>query len=309
MKHFINTEELTRREIDGLIELSEMVAAKPQTYANALKGKIVATIFFEPSTRTRLSFESAILKLGAGLISTENGAESSSARKSETIEDTVKVLSGYADAIVMRHTDNNSVIRAASVSPVPVINGGSGSSAHPSQSLLDAYTIKRHKGTLDGVKLAVCGDLKLGRTANSLIKLLSKYDGLQVWALSVVGMELTPDVVEFMEQNKIPYNVCESFDDIPKDVDVIYMTRFQKERADDGLNVWTRANTVNPASLILTPQVVKRFSDSTIVLHPLPRVDEIDMEIDNDPRAKYFEQAHNGVPTRMAVLLKVLGGA
>jgi len=302
MKHFINTEDMTRADLDELLALSEKVAANPEKYAEALKGKVVATIFFEPSTRTRLSFESAILRTGAGLISTENANESSSAgKKSETIEDTVRMLSGYADAIVMRHPANDSATKAVSVSTVPILNGGSGSFAHPTQSLLDAFTIKRARGSLDNVKIAFCGDLKLGRTANSLIKLLSKYDGTQVWALSTPGMELTPDVVDFMKKAKIPYTVCKSFEDIPQNVDAIYQTRFQKERVTDGM-------VVQDSSLVITPKVMQRFSAVTLVMHPLPRVDEICTTFDSDPRAIYFEQAHNGVPTRMAVLLKLLGG-
>jgi len=300
VKHFIDTKDLTKEQIDDLLRLSEVVATNPREFESKLKGRVIATIFFEPSTRTRLSFESAIARLGASNISVENANESSSAgKKGESIEDTIKMLCGYADAIVMRHPDNDSARRAVAVSSVPFVNGGSGSFAHPSQSLLDAYTIWKHRGSLDNVKIAVCGDLKFGRTANSLIKLLSKYNNTQVWCLSNKGMEFTDEVFDFMKQNNIPYTMCKGFADIPADVDVIYQTRFQKERAGE-------ISTKDFVDLTITNKVMERFGPKTIVLHPLPRVDEIATEFDSDPRAMYFQQAANGIPTRMAILVSLL---
>ena len=290
MKHLVSTEDLSKADLEKLFCLADQIKKNPQKFAKSLDGKIVATLFYEPSTRTRCSFESAILKLGASVVSTENARENASAFKGESLEDTIKTISGYADAIVMRHYENDSAARAAAVSTVPFINAGSGSAQHPTQSILDAYTIREIKGRLDNLKIAVCGDLKYGRTANSLIKLLSKYEGLKVYAFAPKGLELAD------EFNAIK---CISFNDIPNDVDVIYQTRVQKERLPVG---------VKPDAFVITKAILDRFSSHSLLLHPLPRVDEISTDCDNDPRAVYFRQAHNGIPTRMALLLMLLKG-
>ncbi|MCL2228843.1 MAG: aspartate carbamoyltransferase catalytic subunit [Firmicutes bacterium] len=289
MKHFLSTEEISKEELEKLLVLAFEISKNPKKFKKALDDKIVATFFFEPSTRTRLSFESAILRVGAKVISTENANTSSSAAKSESIEDTARMLSGYADAFVMRNGDDDSAHRAARVSTIPVINGGSGSAQHPSQSLLDAFTIFKHKGRLDNLKICVLGDLKKGRTANSLVRLLSKFEGLQVFSFAPKGCEFNCE---------IPHTVVKSFDEIPHDVDVLYQTRFQRERHDG-------KNAVLP---IIDKKVMERFSKDTLLLHPLPRNDEISTDVDDDPRALYFEQAHNGVFARMAILITLLGG-
>jgi aspartate carbamoyltransferase catalytic subunit len=301
MQHFIDVKDISRAELDHLFELANEVEAHPKEFNKRLEGKLVSTLFFEPSTRTRLSFESAILKLGGSLLSTENAGTSSSSRKSESLEDTIKVIAGYCDCIVIRHSDNDSAIRAASASTVPIINAGSGSAAHPSQSLLDAYTIQKKFGELDNLSIAFIGDLKYGRTANSLIKLLSHYKSIKVYLLNAPSMELGADVYEFMKIKGISFVNCTSFADIPSDVNVLYQTRVQKERMDASV-----AESFKEHTFTITNAVVERFSDTTIVLHPLPRVDEIAVEVDNDKRAMYFEQAHNGVPVRMAILLTLL---
>ena len=297
MKHFICTNTITREELEQLFNLSDEIAKNPKKFSQKLNGKIIATLFYEPSTRTRLSFESAILRLGGGVISTENALVSASAAKGESLEDTIKIISGYADAIVIRHFDDNSAVRAAKVSTVPIINAGAGSAHHPTQSLLDAYTIKKLKGTLDNLSIAFIGDLKLGRTANSLIKLLALYKNIEVYGLSVKGMELCPEVVKFMQENRMTYKPCSGFDDLPYDIDVLYQTRVQRERIKDGSC---------PSALLINQQVINKFSPKTIVMHPLPRVDEISSDVDNDPRALYFQQAHNGVVTRQAIFLAIL---
>ena len=289
MRHLVSTEDLGKADLEKLFDIADQIKKNPKKFENSLRGKVIATLFYEPSTRTRCSFEAAILKLGAGIVSTENARENASAFKGESLEDTIKTLSGYVDAIVMRHFENDSAVRAAAVSTVPFINAGSGSAHHPTQSILDAYTIREIKGRLDNLKICVMGDLKYGRTANSLIKLLSKYNGLKVYSFAPKGLEL---------DEKFGAVKCTSWDDIPKDIDVIYQTRIQMERIPAG---------VKPETFAINKATLDKFSPNTLLLHPLPRVDEIATDCDNDPRAVYFRQAHNGIPTRMALLVMLLG--
>lgn len=288
MRHLTRTEDLSKEILEKLFRIADKIKKNPKKFANALSGKVVATLFYEPSTRTRCSFESAILKLGAGIVSTENARENASVTKGETLEDTIKMMSCYVDAIVMRHFENDSAVRAAAVSSVPFINAGSGSAGHPTQSILDAYTIREIKGHLDNLKVVVVGDLKYGRTANSLIKLLSMYGGLKLYALAPKGLELADEFHAI---------ICKSFEDIPRDIDVIYQTRIQKERLPAG---------VKADSFTITKAVLDKFSENTLLMHPLPRVDELAIDCDSDPRAVYFRQAQNGIPTRMALLLMLL---
>lgn len=297
MKHILSGEQFTKTDLKEIFDLADVVRANPKEYVNALDGKVITTIFFEPSTRTRLSFEAAIQRLGAKLISTENGKTSSSATKGELLEDTIRVVDGYADAIVMRHSDNDSAIRAAKVSSVPIINAGSGKAEHPTQSLLDAYTIRSKKGRLDNLKIAILGDLVHGRTIHSLIKLFGLYDNIEFYALSMKHLELPEEYVNIIEKTGNKFIKCNSFADIPKDVDVMYHTRIQAERSDENLG---------KEEFVINKKVLNEFSENTIVMHPLPRVNEIDEDVDDDERAVYFEQAHNGMWVRMALLLKVL---
>jgi len=296
MKHLISTDDLTKADLERLFDLADQIKKNPKKFATALSGKVIATLFYEPSTRTRCSFESAILKLGASVVSTENARENASAFKGESLEDTIKTMSGYVDAIIMRHPENDSAARAAAVATVPFINAGSGSSEHPTQAILDAYTIRefinspldrrggaKRRGSLNNLKVAVVGDLKYGRTANSLIKLLSPN---KIYALAPIGLE--------PEFNAIK---CNSFNDIPHDVDVIYQTRIQRERLPAG---------VKPESFTITKAILDKFSPQTLLMHPLPRNDEISTDCDIDPRSVYFKQAHNGLYTRMALLLMVV---
>lgn len=296
MKHILSGEQFTKKDLKEIFDLADVVRANPKKYINALDGKVITTLFFEPSTRTRLSFEAAIQRLGAKLISTENAKSNSSSTKGELLEDTIRVVSGYTDAIVMRHSYNDAADRAAAVSTVPIINAGSGKGEHPTQSLLDAYTIRSKKGRLDNLKIAILGDLIQGRTIHSLIKLFALYENIEFYALSMKHLELPEKYVKIIENSGNKYIKCNSFSDIPKDVDVMYHTRIQVERSDEDLGI---------EEFVIDKNVLNQFSENTIVMHPLPRVNEIDVDIDDDERAVYFEQAHNGMWVRMALLLKV----
>ena len=298
MYNVLTAEQFTKEDLNEIFNLARKIKNNPKKYSKKLEGKIVAVMFFEPSTRTRLSFETAILKLGGQVIGTENASANSSSKKGETIEDTTKILQGYADAIVMRHTDEDSSERAASVAKVPVLNAGAGKGEHPTQALLDMYTIKDKRGDFNGVKVAILGDLKYGRTIHSLIKLLSLYDNVEIYGLSKEAFALPEEYVEFLKNKNIDYKVCNSFDEIPTDVDVLYHTRIQSERFEGDFG---------KEEFIINKEILNKFSEKTIVMHPLPRVDEISTDIDDDPRAMYFEQAVNGLYIRMALLVKALG--
>ena len=296
MKNVISCDQFTKEDLKKLFDLADVVRTNPEKYMNALNGKVVTTLFFEPSTRTRLSFETAVVRLGGRLVSTENGKTNSSSTKGETLEDTIKVVIGYTDAIIMRHSFNDAAERAAKVATVPVINAGSGKGEHPTQSLLDAYTIRREKGRLDNLKIAILGDLINGRTIHSLIKLFGRYENIEFYGLSKENLALPEKYVKIIEDSGNKYFKCNSFSEIPKDVDVMYHTRIQAERSDEDLG---------KEEFIINKEVLDGFSENTLVLHPLPRVDEIATDIDDDKRAMYFKQAHNGMWVRMALLLEV----
>ncbi|MDD5949415.1 MAG: aspartate carbamoyltransferase [Lachnospiraceae bacterium] len=294
MKHIISCEQFDRDYLEGLFQLADDMMQTPEKYSESLKGKVIATMFFEPSTRTRLSFEAAILRLGAKNISTENAREASSATKGESLEDTIRVLSGYTDGIVMRHFDKDAAIRAAAVSSVPIFNAGSGSGAHPTQALLDMYTIHKCQKPFDHLTVAVVGDLLFGRTVHSLIKLLSVYEHVIIYGLSSPNFALPKEYVDYLHLHKATYIPCTSFEELPGNIDVIYNTRTQLERFTE--------SDLAPREFIVNKKVMSHFSDETILLHPLPRNAEIDTDVDDDPRALYFQQAHNGMWVRMALL-------
>lgn len=298
MKKLLDCKEFTKESLNELLDLARKIKANPENYTEELKNKVIAVMFFEPSTRTRMSFEAAIQRLGGKMIVTENGKENSSARKGEALEDTIRVLDKYADAIVMRHSRDDSAIVADSVSKVPVINAGSGKSEHPTQALLDVFTIMNKRGTVDGTKLAILGDLKYGRTTHSLIQLISLYDNIEVFGLSKEEFMLPQEYIDFMESKGIKYTICHSFEDLPRDLDVLYHTRIQSERFEGDFG---------KEKYIINKEVLDTFSEDTIVLHPLPRNEEISFDIDDDPRAMYFEQAENGMYVRMAILKTILG--
>ncbi len=297
MKHVLSSDQYTRESLEEVFKIAEEIRNNPKEYAHKLDDKVIAIMFYEPSTRTRLSFETAALKLGAKIITTENAGEFSSAAKGETIQDTVQVIAGYADALVIRHKSDTSAEEASSVNKIPIINAGSGKGEHPTQALLDLYTIKRKKGKIDGMKVAILGDLLHGRTIHSLIKLLSLYDNIEIYGLSKGAFALPQEYIDMLKERNIEYKKCNSFEELPKDLDVIYHTRIQAERFEGDFG---------KEEFIINKKVLDTFSEHTILMHPLPRVVEISTDVDDDPRACYFEQAHNGLFIRMALLLQVL---
>ncbi len=300
MKHVLSSDQYTKESLKEIFDLTDKIKNNPKKYANKLDDKIIAIMFYEPSTRTRLSFETAALKLGAKIITTENAGEFSSAAKGETIQDTVKVIAGYADAMVIRHKSDTSAIEAASVQKIPILNAGAGKGEHPTQALLDLYTIRSKKGRLDNLKVAILGDLLYGRTIHSLIKLLSLYENIEIYGLSKEVFALPQEYIDMLESKGVKYTKCNSFDELPKDLDIIYHTRIQAERFE---------GDYGKEEFIINKEVLDTFSKDTILLHPLPRVIEIATDVDDDPRACYFEQAHNGLFVRMALLLQVLDRA
>ena len=298
MDKLLDCKKFTKESLMELLELASKIKANPENYTEELKNKVVAVMFFEPSTRTRMSFEAAIQRLGGKMIVTENGKENSSARKGETLEDTIRVLDKYADAIVMRHSRDDAAIAADSVSRVPIINAGSGKSEHPTQALLDVFTIMNKRGSLDGTKLAILGDLKYGRTTHSLLQLIALFDNVEVFGLSKKEFMLPQEYIDFLSSKGIKYTICNSFDDLPRDIDVLYHTRTHSERFEGDFG---------KEEYIIDKKVLDTFSDKAMVLHPLPRNEEISTDIDDDPRAMYFEQAENGMYIRMALLKEILG--
>ncbi len=295
MKHVLNAKQFDRESLEQLFELTDDIQKNPAKYAKKLDGKIVAVMFYEPSTRTRMSFQTAILRLGGQYIATENAASNSSGKKGETLQDTVKILQGYADAIVIRHSSDTWPEEAAEIATVPIINGGAGKGEHPTQALLDLYTIREHRKSLDGVKIAVLGDLVNGRTIHSLLRLISLYENVEVYGLSKECFALPQKYIDMLANRGINYQKCSSFADIPKDVDVMYHTRIQSERFEGDFG---------REEFIINQEILNQFSDHTIVLHPLPRNEEISEDIDNDPRALYFKQAVNGLYVRMGLFVQ-----
>lgn len=299
IQHVISCEQYSKESLEELFELTDDIIANPQKYAKSLSGKIIATLFYEPSTRTRLSFESAANRLGASVISTENAREVSSAVKGESLKDTIRVINGYADAIVLRHSDINSSIIAAGVSDIPILNAGAGSGEHPTQALLDMYTIRSVKKSFNDLKVVISGDLLYGRTIHSLVKLLTLYENITIYGLSREAFRLPKKYLDYMKASKVKYISCSEFSDLPFDIDIIYHTRTQLERMSNN-----KTNKVD--EYIINQEIMNRFSKETYLMHPLPRVGEISEDVDDDPRCLYFKQAHNGVSIRMALLLKLL---
>jgi len=297
MKNILDAKQFNQQELNDLFSLTDHIKNHLSDYQNKLKGKVIATLFFEPSTRTRLSFETAIARLGASFINITSPGESSTA-KGESYEDTIKIVSSYSDLLVIRHPDNDAAVKAAIVSETPIINAGSGSGEHPTQTLLDLYTIKEAFGHLDNLSVAVIGDLKYGRAVHSLVNLLSIYNNITVYGLSNEDFLLPKETIAYLKERQVNYVACDSFDDIPKDVDVLYQTRKQKERFSN--------ENLKEYSFNLDKELLSTFSEKTIVLHPLPRNEEINPDVDEDARALYFRQAKNGLYVRMALILTVL---
>ncbi|HRH24104.1 MAG TPA: aspartate carbamoyltransferase [Candidatus Paceibacterota bacterium] len=299
MKHVIDIRDFDREALEALFKKVDGMLEKPPV--DALKGKIMAALFYEPSTRTRLSFESAMNRLGGAVIGTENAGEFSSAAKGETLEDSIRVVAGYADVIVIRHPEVGSAERASSASPVPVINAGDGAGQHPTQALLDAYTIQRETGGLDGKKVALVGDLKNGRTARSLAYLLSKFTGVEIMLVSPKELAMGQDIKEYLSGKGMTLTESEDLAGALAWADVVYQTRIQKERfasEEEYLKFKGR--------FVITRALADTMKDGAIIMHPLPRVDEIAPEVDDSPHARYFEQARYGLYVRMALLHELL---
>lgn len=302
MRSLINILELSAEEIAGLIATAEDIIANPQKYAEACRGKKLATLFFEPSTRTRLSFEAAMYELGGQVLGFSEAA-SSSASKGESVSDTVKVVSCYADIIAMRHPKEGAPLVASMKADVPVINAGDGGHNHPTQTLADLLTIWREKGRFTDLTIGLCGDLKFGRTVHSLIEAMARYENVRFVLISPEELKLPSYVKKDILQKKgIPYTQTTDLESVMPELDVLYMTRVQRERFFNE-DEYVRLKD----SYILTPEKLKTAKESLSILHPLPRVNEISVAIDDDPRACYFKQALNGKYMRMALILKLLG--
>lgn len=301
MRNLIDIMDLSVEEIDELVAVGNDIIDHPENYHEACKYKTLATLFFEPSTRTRLSFEAAMLELGGRVLGFSE-ANSSSAAKGESVSDTVAVVSGYSDIIAMRHPKEGAPLVAASKATVPIINAGDGGHHHPTQTLTDLITINREMGHFDNLTIGLCGDLKFGRTVHSLIAAMSRYSGVKFVLISPEELKVPSFVKsEYIKDKNIPYEQTTSLDSVIGKLDVLYMTRIQKERffnEEDYLRL--------KDSYILTPDKMKNAKKDMIVLHPLPRVNEISVAVDDDPRAAYFRQARYGKFIRMALIMKLL---
>ena len=301
MRSLIDILDFSVEEIDELINTACDIIENPDKYSEKCKRKKLATLFFEPSTRTRLSFESAMLELGGSVIGFSE-ANSSSSAKGESVADTAKTISCYADIIAMRHPKEGAPLVAAQNATIPVINAGDGGHNHPTQTLTDLLTIKREKGGFSGLTVGFCGDLKFGRTVHSLITALSRYDDIKVVLISPDELKLPSYVKkDVLEEKGIPYTETRSLEDAIKDLDILYMTRVQRERffnEEDYLRL--------KDSYILEPNKLENAKPDLSIMHPLPRVNEISLEVDDDPRACYWRQVLNGKYIRMALILKLL---
>ncbi|MDD5856831.1 MAG: aspartate carbamoyltransferase [bacterium] len=302
MRHLIDPLDFTLEETYKLMDLADRIHDDPAAYQDVATRKRLASLFYEPSTRTRLSFEAAMMNLGGQVIGFPDGGVSS-ASKGETVADTIRIVSSYADIAAMRHPKEGAPLRASRYSRIPVINAGDGGHSHPTQTLLDMMTIRRRKGTLDGLTIGFCGDLKFGRTVHSLIKSLARCDNMKFVLISPEELRV-PDYIinEVLEPRHIPYVETRSLEGALPDLDILYMTRVQRERFFNEEDYVRLKNSyvLNADKLALAPP-------DMAVLHPLPRVNEITLDVDDDPRAAYFEQATNGVYMRMALIMTLLG--
>lgn len=301
MKHLIDILDLSESEIDQLIALADDIMAEPEAYRHRCDSRILATLFYEPSTRTRLSFESAMLSLGGATLGFAE-ASSSSAAKGESVADTIRVVACYADLIAMRHPKEGAPAVAAQLSDVPVINAGDGGHNHPTQTLTDLVTIHREKGRLTDLVVGLCGDLQFGRTVHSLIGAMSRYPGVRFVLISPPELRLPDYLVKKLDGAGVVYAEAEKLDDVMAELDVLYMTRVQRERFFNEADYLRLKD-----SYILTPDKLVGAKTDLSILHPLPRVTEIARSVDDDPRASYFRQVRNGRFARMALILTLLG--
>ncbi len=301
MRHLIDSLDLSVAETQEILDLADRIAGNPAAYAHCADGKILATLFYEPSTRTRLSFETAMLNLGGRTLGFA-GAEQCSATKGETVADTARVISCYADIIAMRHPKEGAPLRASMYSKIPVINAGDGGHNHPTQTMIDLLTIRQRKGRLDHLKVGFCGDLKFGRTVHSLVNSLVRYSGNEFYFISPEELKVPDYLVEdTLKPTKTPYHEVISLEDTLPRLDVLYMTRVQKER------FFNEEDYIRLKDIYILDQEKLNLAKADMpVLHPLPRVDEIATEVDADPRAAYFQQVLNGKFIRMALILSLL---
>ena len=301
MRHLLSPLDLSVNELDQLLDLANDIEHHPEKYKEACKGKKLATLFYEPSTRTRLSFEAAMINLGGNVLGFSS-ADSSSAAKGESVSDTIRIISCYADICAMRHPKEGAPLVAASKSSIPVINAGDGGHQHPTQTLTDLLTIRSLKGHLDNLTIGLCGDLKFGRTVHSLINALVRYPNIRFVLISPKELRI-PDYIrqDVLEANHVEYKEVEKLEDVLGELEILYMTRVQKER------IFNEEEYIRlKDSYILTKEKMAMANEKMLVLHPLPRVNEISVEVDDDPRAVYFQQVQYGVYVRMALILTLL---
>ncbi|MCR3759470.1 aspartate carbamoyltransferase [Clostridium felsineum] len=301
-RSLIDPMDFTVEELEEIFKLADDIIANPKEYMHAAEGKILATLFYEPSTRTRFSFETAMLRLGGQVVGFSE-PNSSSVSKGETIADTIRIVSCYADIAAMRHPKEGAPKVASMYSTIPVINAGDGGHQHPTQTLTDLLTMRRTKKRLSNLTIGMCGDLKFGRTVHSLIKAMSRYDNNKIILISPDELKV-PEYIkkEMLDKNNVEYKEAKRIEDVIDELDVLYMTRVQKERffnEEDYIRL--------KDSYILNENKLKSAKDDMIILHPLPRVNEISYEVDNDKRAYYFKQAKNGMYVRMALMAKLMG--
>ena len=300
MRHLIEITDLTTGEIDELLTLGDAMRQHPEAYRDSQRGRILATLFFEPSTRTRLSFESAMLSMGGSVLGFSS-ADSSSTSKGESLQDTIRTVSCYSDIIAMRHPKEGAPLAAVQKATVPIINAGDGGHNHPTQTLTDLLTIRREKGRLDGLTIGLCGDLKFGRTVHSLIDAMLRYPGMRFVLISPQELRLPVYLKRKMDMASIPWTELERMEDALPKLDILYMTRVQRERFFNEADYIRLKDTY-----VLTPEKMQLAGPDLRVMHPLPRVNEISPRVDDDPRAIYFDQVRNGRYVRMALITKLL---
>jgi aspartate carbamoyltransferase catalytic subunit len=303
LSHVVESQQFDRPLLERVFAVAtEMESVVASGGSDELRGRIMASLFYEPSTRTRLSFEAAMIRLGGEVIGTESAGQFSSVAKGETLEDTVRILSGYCDVLVLRHHEAGASKRAAAVSLVPVINAGDGPGQHPTQALLDMFTIQKEKGSIDRLRIAMVGDLANGRTVRSLSYLLSKFEQVEIIFVAPPTVAIGRDIKEHLDERGTSYRETEDLQAVLPTVDVVYQTRIQKERFTGRMEEFRRVSGI----YIIDRHAMSLMRDDAILMHPLPRVGEISEDVDSDPRSVYFQQARNGLLVRMALLRMLL---
>ncbi|HEX5481611.1 MAG TPA: aspartate carbamoyltransferase [Terriglobia bacterium] len=306
LHHVVEAQQFDHKTLLELFEASrEMENVVERGGVSDYHNRIMAALFYEPSTRTRFSFETAMHRLGGRVITTENAAEFSSVSKGETLEDTIRILNGYADLIVIRHFEVGAAGRAAAVSRVPIINAGDGAGQHPTQALLDLYTIQKEIGSIDGLRIAMVGDLAQGRTVRSLAYLLGKFQDVKIYFVAPPLLRMKDDILDYLQERNVACEEESDFEKVLPQVNVVYQTRVQKERFGDRIADYEKCRGL----YVINRETLRLLRQDAIIMHPLPRIGEITMEVDADPRAAYFRQAQNGLYVRMALLKMVLGPA